>query len=121
MKIYFNTIILLSNIKIKMPRYFVKTEDLVYRLENEGESYALLNYYGKVRSNDKVAEKLWNKAYDSLIKLKMHLYPKNKNIYKDKMKYYDDSGSEYNSDSDQDNKSNSNNILESLSDTDIVI
>ena len=58
----------------------ITPEDMHYRLENEGIGYAILNYYGKVESDDIVAEKLWNDAHKSLTKLQSYLdnYVKNK-------------------------------------------
>jgi len=47
----------------------ITPEELAYRIDNEGIGYAIMNYYGKVKSTDEHAETLWNDAYDSLKKL----------------------------------------------------
>ncbi len=48
----------------------VTIKDMRYRLEAEGEGYALLHYYGRnISCEDKTAENLWKSAYDALIKL----------------------------------------------------
>ena len=41
--------------------------------ENKGLAYAITNHYGKVVSTDKVAEKLWNDAYDSFNAIEKYL------------------------------------------------
>lgn len=56
-----------------MREELISPEDLAYRLENEGIAYAILNYYGKVKSTDKKAEELWNNAYDALSNLEKYL------------------------------------------------
>ena len=48
-------------------------EDMADRIENEGIAYAILYYYGKVKSTDKKAEELWNNAYDALTNLEKYL------------------------------------------------
>jgi len=52
----------------------VSNKNLSWSLKNEGESYAILHYYGKTfEAEDLEAKKLWDEAYDSLVKLKEYL------------------------------------------------
>ena len=51
----------------------IKPEEMAYRLEAEGIGYAILNYYGKIKSNDKTAENLWNNAHDAIVLLQTYL------------------------------------------------
>tara|TARA_R110001592_G_scaffold93398_1_gene271330 strand:+ start:137 stop:331 length:195 start_codon:yes stop_codon:yes gene_type:complete len=49
-------------------------EDLKYRLEAEGEGYALKHYYGRnIDHDDKKVVKLWAEAFDKLIELKKYI------------------------------------------------
>lgn len=56
-----------------MNKDIITPEDMVNRIENEGIAYAILTFYGKVKSNDKKAEELWNSAYDALSNLEKYL------------------------------------------------
>lgn len=49
-------------------------KDLLYRLRNEGEGYALKHYYGrKINHSDKKVVKLWKDAHDKLVELEDYL------------------------------------------------
>lgn len=53
-------------------------EDLKYRLEEEGESYALLHYYGRhpekhLPDLPQETLELWRAAYDALVSLSEHM------------------------------------------------
>lgn len=57
-------------------------EDLQYRLEAEGEGYALKHYYGRdIKHSDKKVVKLWAEAYDKLIELEKYIDKKVKKKY----------------------------------------
>ena len=52
----------------------LSNEDLKNRIRNEGIGYAILSYYGRdIHCEDKEAERLWKKAYDSLINIQNYL------------------------------------------------
>ena len=54
--------------------YKLEYEDLRYRLESEGEGYALKHYYGRdINHSDKKVVKLWAEAYDKLIELEKYI------------------------------------------------
>lgn len=49
-------------------------EDLDYRLQAEGEGYAIKHYYGRdIKHNDKKVVKLWAEAYDKLTELQKYI------------------------------------------------
>jgi len=51
--------------------------DLKYRLENEGEGYALKHYYGpNIEHEDEKVVRLWRDAHDKLIELEKYLADK---------------------------------------------
>lgn len=52
-------------------------EELLYRLENEGEGYALKHYYGPdIEHKDEKVVKLWRDAHDKLLELEKYLQQK---------------------------------------------
>lgn len=52
-------------------------EDLQYRLEAEGEGYALKHYYGRdINHADKDVVKLWAETHDKLIELEKYINKK---------------------------------------------
>lgn len=53
--------------------HHVSKEDLQRCIYNEGIGYGVMTYYGKVTSDDKTAELLWNQTYDSIKKLEEYL------------------------------------------------
>lgn len=52
----------------------ISNEDLLFRLQEEGESYAIKHYYGRdIECEDKTSQLFWRDAYDALVKLEEHL------------------------------------------------
>ena len=58
-------------------------KDLSYRLDNEGEGYALKHYYGPdIDHEDEKVVRLWKEAHDKLVELEEYLQEKiNEEIY----------------------------------------
>jgi hypothetical protein len=49
-------------------------ENLMYRLTNEGEGYALKHYYGRdINHKDEKVVRLWREAHDKLVELEKYL------------------------------------------------
>ena len=52
-------------------------EDLRYRLQNEGEGYALKHYYGpNIDHEDEKVVRLWKEAHDKLVELEKYIEDK---------------------------------------------
>jgi hypothetical protein len=62
-------------------------EDLRYRLQNEGEGYALKHYYGpNIDHEDEKVVRLWKEAHDKLVELEKYVEEK----YQEEMYGYDE-------------------------------
>jgi len=62
-------------------------EDLRYRLQKEGEGYALKHYYGpNIDHEDKKVVRLWKEAHDKLVELEKYVEEK----YQEEMYGYDE-------------------------------
>jgi hypothetical protein len=55
----------------------VDYSDLYYRLQEEGEGYALKHYYGPdIEHSDEKVVKLWKETHDKLVELEKYLIAK---------------------------------------------
>jgi hypothetical protein len=55
----------------------VDYSDLYYRLQEEGEGYALKHYYGPdIKHSDEKVVKLWKETHDKLVELENYLISK---------------------------------------------
>ncbi len=62
-------------------------EDLRYRLESEGEGYALKHYFGPdIEHEDEEVVRLWKEAHDKLIELEDYV---NKKCEEERSGYYE--------------------------------
>jgi hypothetical protein len=65
----------------------VTYEDLRYRLESEGEGYALKHYFGPdIEHEDENVVRLWKEAHDKLIELEDYV---NKKCEEERSGYYE--------------------------------